>query len=181
MKTRDQAPATDPSLHGLDIPYNHLLSHLYKHPNPRNVVVTLTLHSHHDIPSSTNHLLNYMNPSFPLLAPPSNQAPLTLEAIVEASAPDVPADHLNHLFPITEEISENGMPPRSRGYVLDFGEAGMIMRREAMNMLSGATSMDLGVVGMDSSVVEICSLGWVDLLVSMVFFFFAKCEVYTME
>ncbi|KAG8874941.1 hypothetical protein FRB97_005517 [Tulasnella sp. 331] len=114
-------------------------------------LATLTLSTSPDSASSTNHLLSLLPPDFSLL--PSS----TLSE-----------DQLNHVFPLStttatppspiNATSSSNVPPTepdspstpvTRGFVLDFGKSGIVMRRQAMSRLAWVQDAG-GMLGMDS-------------------------------
>ncbi|KAG8843775.1 hypothetical protein FRB96_003737 [Tulasnella sp. 330] len=136
-----------------DVPLKTLRAYLTESTAARGLVTlaTLTLSTSPDSASSTNHLLSLLPPDFSLL--PSS----TLSE-----------DQLNHVFPLStttatppspiNATSSSNVPPTepdspstpvTRGFVLDFGKSGIVMRRQAMSRLAWVQDAG-GMLGMDS-------------------------------
>ncbi|KAG8995425.1 hypothetical protein FRB94_009737 [Tulasnella sp. JGI-2019a] len=170
---------TSPTTDFLDVSLSGLRAYLTDPNSSKDLatLATLTLSATPDNASSTNHLLPLLPPTFPLLS----------------SSNPLPDHHLNHIFPVSTaraptakdaesstapSTSESVPPstPSTKGFVLDFGKAGIVMRRKAMSQLAWVQDAG-GLLGMDlddnSSIIAegsgaydaYASPAWMDLLV----------------
>ncbi|KAG9018090.1 hypothetical protein FRB90_012328 [Tulasnella sp. 427] len=160
----------------VDIPTKIIRECIFDNQSPCTLA-TLKLSSTTDTPNSSTHLTTLLPPSFPLLSDQLDFAALLSGDPLSTALPEpthgIPPEHLNRLFPtVTETTSETDplqvIAPPVKGYILDFGSKGVVMRRDAMHRLSGG--MDLGMDlegalgGMDGGFGNF-GPSWVDLLV----------------
>ncbi|KAG8980417.1 hypothetical protein FRC05_006048 [Tulasnella sp. 425] len=176
LKAQSASPSTQPQQNSVDIPSPILRDHIFNNQSSCTLA-TLKLSSTPDTPNSTNHLATFLPPTFSLLSDQTDFTALLSADPLTASLPEpthgIPQEHLDRSFPtVTEPTPEADPlqlnPPPVKGYVLDFGSEGIVMRREAMNRLSGGLDlnmdMDGGLGSMDGGFSNFGSPGWVDLL-----------------
>lgn len=184
LKAQSASPSTQPQQNSVDIPSPILRDHIFNNQSSCTLA-TLKLSSTTDTPNSTNHLETLLPPTFSLLSDQTDFTALLSADPLTASLPEpthgIPQEHLDRSFPTVTEPTPDPLqlnPPPVKGYVLDFGSEGIVMRREAMNRLSGGLdlnmdmdgglgSMDGGLGSLDGGFSNFGNPGWVDLLVRL--------------
>ncbi|KAG9046628.1 hypothetical protein FS837_003950 [Tulasnella sp. UAMH 9824] len=175
LKAQSAPSSTSSQQNSLDIPPSILREYVFNNRSSCTLA-TLKLSSTTDTPNSINHLATLLPPTFTLLSDQTDFTALLSDdfsATLPESTHGIPQEHLNRVFPTVAEPAPESDPlqlnPPVKGYVLDFGGEGVVMRREAMHRLSGGLDLGMDIDGglgsMDGGFGNFGSPGWVDLLV----------------
>ncbi|KIO21364.1 hypothetical protein M407DRAFT_29022 [Tulasnella calospora MUT 4182] len=175
LKAQSAASSTLPNQNSVDISPAILGDYVFNNRSSCTLA-TLKLSSTTDTPNSISHLTTLLPPTFALLSDQTDYTALLSVDPLTATLPEpthgIPQEHLDRVFPtVTEPAPESDplKPLPVKGYVLDFGNEGVVMRREAMHRLSGGLDLGMDIDGglgsMDGGFSNFGSPGWVDLLV----------------